>query len=198
MDLVLIRHPAPVVEAGICYGRSDLPLVEGAAVFAKRWLARDTVQALPRPRALWSSPLMRCVQVARHLGSIMTLPVHEAACLAEIDFGDWEMRHWDDIGVAALERWSADLMQAREHGGESAAMLAARVGTWFDQLDAKDGPVWCVTHAGVMRALAARALEVPLASLLARPVALGGLIWLQSNASADWPTDWRVMQWDQA
>jgi alpha-ribazole phosphatase len=198
MDLVLIRHPAPAVAAGVCYGRSDLPLMEDAGIYAAQLAARVTTQTLPRPLTLWSSPLARCAQVARQLASIMALPVHETDRLAEIDFGTWEMQRWDDIGPAALERWSSDLMHAREHGGESAAMFAARVGEWFDQQDARDGSIWCVTHAGVMRALAARALGTTLASLLARPVALGGIVWLQADDQTDPPTHWRLVQWDQA
>ena len=28
MDLVLIRHPAVAIDAGVCYGHTDVPLVE--------------------------------------------------------------------------------------------------------------------------------------------------------------------------
>ncbi len=35
MDLVLIRHPAVGIDSGVCYGRTDVPLLGDAADSAR-------------------------------------------------------------------------------------------------------------------------------------------------------------------
>ncbi len=195
MDVVLIRHPAPAVEPGVCYGASDVPLAGDAAREARAIVARLDALGLAWPGAIVSSPLVRCASVARAIGAAVRCEVRIDARLREIDFGAWEMRSWDAIGREALDRWQSDLMGAREHGGESAAQLMARVApletAWRD--DAGQGSVVCVTHAGVMRALAARWLGVPLAGLLARRIAHGGCLWFTHDATQGW----RLRRWDE-
>ncbi|ABC36361.1 alpha-ribazole phosphatase [Burkholderia thailandensis] len=195
MDVVLIRHPAVAVDAGVCYGSSDVPLAAGAAAGAAAILRRlSALGAAPAARAsrVWSSPLARCANVARVLADDMRVPVEIDSRLREIDFGAWEMRSWDAIGRDALDRWSADLMHSREHGGESAAQFVARVRPALAALAASASASWVVTHAGVMRALASHALDVPLEALLARPIAMGGIVWLRRDGDRDW----RLAHWD--
>ncbi|GAB7538941.1 alpha-ribazole phosphatase family protein [Burkholderia sp. 3C] len=198
MDVVLIRHPAPAVEAGLCYGASDVPLAGDAASEARaivaRLDARLDARGLAWPGVIGSSPLVRCASVARAMGAALQCEVRVDARLREIDFGAWEMRSWDAIGGDALDRWQSDLMGAREHGGESATQLMARVAPlgaeWLE--GAAQGSAVCVTHAGVMRALAAQWLGVPLASLLARRIAYGGCLWFTHDAAHGWQLRW----WD--
>ncbi|AIP62453.1 alpha-ribazole phosphatase [Burkholderia thailandensis] len=196
MDVVLIRHPAVAIDKGVCYGSSDVPLAAGAAAGAAAILRRlSALGAAPAARAsrVWSSPLARCANVARVLADDVRVPVEIDSRLREIDFGAWEMRSWDAIGRDALDRWSADLMHSREHGGESAAQFVARVRPALAALAASASASWVVTHAGVMRALASHALDVPLEALLARPIAMGGIVWLRRDGDRDW----RLAHWDE-
>ncbi|MEK6347207.1 MAG: alpha-ribazole phosphatase [Burkholderia sp.] len=195
MDVVLIRHPAPAVEAGVCYGASDVPLAGDAGQAARAIVARLEAHGLAWPDAIHSSPLGRCALVARAIGAAVPCEVRIDARLREIDFGAWEMRSWDAIGRDALDRWQSDLMGAREHGGESAAQLMARVAPLEAEWREGAAPrsVVCVTHAGVMRALAAQWLGVPLASLLARRIAYGGCLWFVHDAVHGW----RLRGWDE-
>lgn len=196
MDVVLIRHPAPAVEAGVCYGASDVPLASDSASEARAIVARLDALGLAWPGTIESSPLARCASVAREIGAAVLCQVRIDARLREIDFGAWEMRSWDAIGRDALDRWQSDLTGAREHGGESAAQLMARVApleaAWC--ADAVRRIVVCVTHAGVMRALAAQWLDVPLAGLLARRIAYGGCLWFEHDAAHGW----RLRRWDDS
>lgn len=197
MDLVLIRHPAVAVEAGVCYGSSDVPLAADAATGAADVLRRLRVLgALGAGAAgnVWSSPLARCADVARVLAREAGAPLECDARLREIDFGAWELKRWDAIGRDALDRWSADLMHAREHGGESAAQFVARVRPALATLADAARASWAVTHAGVMRALASHALDAPLEAMLARPIAMGGVVWLRRVGHAG---GWRLVHWDE-
>ena len=80
MILHLIRHPRPLVAAGICYGRLDIP-AENAAAEAAR-LRRELPLELP----VWSSPLLRCRALAAELHPLPRIDDR----LAEMDFGAWE------------------------------------------------------------------------------------------------------------
>ncbi|AJY42637.1 alpha-ribazole phosphatase [Burkholderia humptydooensis] len=198
MDVVLIRHPAVAVDAGLCYGSSDVPLAAGAAAGAAGILRRLRALGVARASRVWASPLARCADVARMLADDVCAPVEIDPRLREIDFGAWEMKSWDAIGRDALDRWSADLMHAREHGGESAAQFVARVRPALATLAASARASWVVTHAGVMRALASQALDAPLEAMLARPIAMGGVVWLRrdDDCAGDRAGAWRLEHWD--
>ena len=58
MRLHLIRHPKPLIESGICYGRLDCPAEDVPSV-------ADTLLAeLPQGLPVWTSPLRRCHELA--------------------------------------------------------------------------------------------------------------------------------------
>lgn len=144
---LILRHTRPAIGPGLCYGRADLALPPG-------WEAEaDTVlAALPPVAALRSSPLTRCRALAERISDARALPLAIDPRLTEIDFGAWETRPWDAIPRAELDAWAADFHHARPHGGESVAMLAARVAQALSETP--PGTLW-VTHAGVARAVAA-------------------------------------------
>jgi alpha-ribazole phosphatase len=139
MDLVLIRHPAPAVEAGICYGRSDVPLAGDARASSDSLFARLASLGVPPPQALWTSPLRRCSSVAAWLARRCRCVATADARLQEMDFGAWERMRWDAIDRAAIDAWAADFVHARLHGGESVAQFAARVAGWFEAWRASCG-----------------------------------------------------------
>jgi alpha-ribazole phosphatase len=196
MDLVLIRHPAVAVDPGVCYGGSDVPLAADPDEAARMLRQAFDVRGAPVPDALVTSPLSRCAAFAAALARDWRAPLRTAPGLREIDFGTWELQRWDQIDRAAIERWSADLWGAREHGGESVAQFVARVTPMLPAASASDAVLGYVTHAGVVRALAAQALDLPLERLLQRPVAYGGVVWLRAHPSAR--AGWRLMAWDEA
>lgn len=157
MNLWLARHAQPLVGAGICYGAHDI----AADTQATHEAAQRLAQALPAGLEVACSPLSRCTRLARALQALRPdlSPVVTDPRLAEMDFGLWEGRRWDDIGQAALDAWTADFARHRPGGGESVAGFMARVGSAFDSLRPDRATLW-ITHAGVIRA----------ATLLARGV----------------------------
>lgn len=149
MILHLVRHPPPLVPANTCYGRLDVP-AEGVEAAAARLRS-----LLPAGLPVWTSPLVRCRELARRLHPS---PVIDER-LAEMHFGDWEGRTWDDIGPAALDAWAADLAGFAFPGGESASMLKLRALACVAEIAM--GEMVLVTHAGVMRMLLAHWLGLP-------------------------------------
>lgn len=152
MRIYLIRHPRPEVGPGICYGRSDLTVSsqEQAQVLAA---LLPQLQALPLATPIFSSPLTRCATLARQLSVARggVAPQFDAR-LAEMDFGDWEMRAWDAIARDEIDAWAADLTGYCPGGGESVLQMAVRVRAFHADLARL--PLECVIvvcHAGSIR-----------------------------------------------
>ena len=151
MALILLRHGKPQIEAGVCYGQSDVP----AKAFDQKDL-HALVAALPsRFARIDSSPLIRCTAVAEQLSAHFDLPVHADPRLMEIDFGNWEMQAWDDIPRHEIDEWAEDIEGARPHGGESVAQMAERVRTYLLDSARIEGHILAITHLGVVRCVAA-------------------------------------------
>lgn len=143
MRLWLIRHPRSDIAPGICYGRSDIALAEDAAERAAA--LRDL---LPDAAPIYSSPLQRCLQLARMLHAD---PIVDAR-LMEMHFGEWEMRRWDDIPRPQIDAWASDPVGFAPPGGESPAAVRARVTALLRELPEV---AVLVTHGGVLRACVA-------------------------------------------
>jgi alpha-ribazole phosphatase len=186
MELILVRHPRPVAPAGICYGSSDLAVAETelAAVHAT---LQDIVARLPAATPLFSSPLQRCAGLARLLSPC---PVFDAR-LAEMDFGSWELRAWDDIARAQVDAWAADLLHYRPGGGETVLEVARRVAAALASIrDSGAGSAVVVCHAGTIRLLSAMAEGAPLkqaalaAAATPHRIGYGAVVRLRPGATA--------------
>lgn len=168
MPLTLLRHTTPAVGEGICYGSSDVALAEGFDAEAAAVLAR-----LPPVRRIVTSPLGRCARLAGFLGARLGVAVAVDPRWREMDFGAWEGRPWSAIPPAEVEAWGADFMEARPHGGESVAMLLARVRAAMARCCPEEA--WLVvTHGGPVRAALFASGAGP--ECWTRPVPFGALV----------------------
>ncbi|WP_313707194.1 histidine phosphatase family protein [Massilia sp.] len=159
MRLLLVRHPRPDVEPGLCYGSSDVAVSEQDTM-----TVRDALAATGLPGALpvYTSPLQRCAGLARALDAS---DVRVDARLAEMDFGAWELRGWDTIGRAEVDAWAGDLLHYRPGGGESVLDVARRVAGFLGDLRAAGHlEALVICHAGTMRLLCALFAGQPLAA----------------------------------
>jgi len=150
MRLILIRHPQPLVDAGICYGSTDLDVAPGEL---ERTLAA-LAPRLPAGLPVYSSPLRRCAGLAACLSAT---PIFDAR-LVEMHFGGWETRAWDDIPRAEIDAWAADMVDYQPGGGESVLRMAARIAAFHADLQRQlgdDGGAIVICHAGAMRLLSA-------------------------------------------
>jgi alpha-ribazole phosphatase len=202
VDLILIRHPAPAVGVGICYGKTDVPLAGDAAEAARSIAERLAALGAPSPQHLVTSPLQRCTSLAEELARHFDCVCRIDARLQEIDFGEWEGQAWDAIDRAALDAWAADLRHARMHGGESVEQFESRIGAWLEGWTASiaasavtvQAPrVLAVTHAGVMRMIAALTLGAPLETTLKWPLEMPAVVWLRRAPSNG---AWRLLHWN--
>lgn len=164
MNLWLVRHAQPLIDAGICYGRLDMAAEADATAKCAARLAAQ----LPAGLRVVSSPLQRCEQLAHALYALRPdLAYKTDARLQEMDFGQWEGRAWQAIARAELEAWTSDFAHyPAGHDGESVTAFMARIGAAFDGLMSQSqtpamaqgtvvqesGVLW-ITHAGVIRAV---------------------------------------------
>jgi alpha-ribazole phosphatase len=192
MDLVLIRHPRVAVEAGVCYGQMDVPLLREVSESAREIAMRMDALGVPACDGGWhASPLQRCATLAHALSTDAGMHLDPRLC--ELDFGTWEGRAWDGIERALIDAWADDIEHARPHGGESLAQFAARVEAWFDEVCGRSAGerVHVIAHAGVMRVLAAHLLRIERVKTLQWTLDFEGVAQFRRNGDA-----WTLVRWN--
>lgn len=168
MKLWLVRHAQPLIEAGVCYGATDVAADAQATAIAAEALSN----ALPSRLTLWVSPLQRCEQLAQALiGLRPDLTYKKDSRLREMDFGVWEGHRWDAIAPEAFDAWTADFGGHRFGGQESVSEFMGRVALAWDEFHNQGQDTVWIAHAGVIRA----------ASLLAQGIR-------QVETAAQWPS----------
>lgn len=161
MNLHLIRHTSLSIPAGVCYGQSDVDVSLNFDV------ERDTLAkklAAIQFDAVYASPLQRCTKLAHalNLGQIQT-----DERLKELHFGDWEMQTWDSIPRDVFDIWANDYANLSPPNGENFSQLHARTKAFVaDVSNHSHGKnIAVVTHGGVIRAMLAEVLNMPLKGL---------------------------------
>ncbi|MEZ0231243.1 MAG: alpha-ribazole phosphatase [Methylophilaceae bacterium] len=163
MNIYLVRHTTPDVEAGICYGQSDVGVTE---TFHQEFeVLSEKLRHLVNP-VLYSSPLTRCFKLANAIADRWSLgDIRQDARLMELHFGDWELKKWDDIPRGLIDVWAQEHVMQTPPQGESFHSLHLRAKSFLNEVSANiqdTSPVVVFTHAGVIRALVAEALNLPL------------------------------------
>jgi alpha-ribazole phosphatase len=151
-NIFLIRHTTPAVAKGICYGQTDLNITESFEEEAEA--IRGHLPSGPSGIvAVYSSPLQRCSQLARHLFPDHSLTLLDQ--LMEVHCGEWEMRRWDELPKEEVDPWMADFVQVRIPGGESYLDLHQRVTQCWESIRETKGPgdAAIVAHGGVIRSI---------------------------------------------
>lgn len=163
MRLYLVRHPEPVVASDTCYGSSDVDVLPVQHERVRTAL----LGMLPKEAVVYSSPLRRCADLARKLSP--SFDCHEAVFdprLAEMHFGDWELRPWTEIPRTEVEAWVKDVVGYRPGGGESVLQIAERVKAFHDELLQQEHQTAIVIcHAGTIRMLLACQRGLPIVEM---------------------------------
>jgi alpha-ribazole phosphatase len=150
MRVALIRHLAPDIPPGLCYGRMDVGLAPQARSEIARYAADPLLRGATR---VWSSPARRCRimadAIARHLDVECTTDER----LLELDFGAWEGRAWNDIPRTSLDEWAAMGDAFAPPGGESGSALIRRVTGFFAALRKAGQDCAVVSHGGPLKIL---------------------------------------------
>jgi len=207
--LVMLRHGQTEFNAGSrMQGQLDTDLTDLGRAQA---VAAAEVLAKRQPLAIVSSDLRRAHETAMSLGERCGMPVQVDTRLRETHLGDWQgLTHSqvDDIAPGARLAWRDDARWA-PHGGESRIDVAGRSRPLVAELvagepewgaDEPERPVVLVAHGGLIAALTAALLDLPVDSW---PVlgGMGNASWAQLSGhgpadSADDELRWRLDVWN--
>lgn len=172
MDIYLIRHTKVAVSQRICYGASDVELDELAYDAQSEKI--KTCIGNTGNTLFFSSPLSRCRRLAVDLASYPGAGEQSANSgsviyddsLKEFNFGDWELKAWNDIAVEELNPWMADFVNQKPPGGENFLELSNRVTQFWNQqiitLSHESENIAIVSHGGCIRAFLSHILGLPL------------------------------------
>lgn len=126
--LILIRHGETDWNLeGRYSGQTDVPLNTNG----KRQ-ARKTAERLQNQKidAIYSSDLIRAQETAEALGHERDIPLHLDARLREINQGQWEGMHIEEIRTRYAEAWKVhkeNPLSVAPPGGETVGQVRARV-----------------------------------------------------------------------
>lgn len=158
MEFFLIRHTAPAVVKGVCYGQTDVPLLETAE--------RDiqtAIAPLPKFNLVYSSPAQRCLRLAQALAERDGCNLIVAAELQELHFGEWEELPWARIPREHSDPWAEDTWNRAPPGGETEQALWIRVASWYrTALWSPVSRCAVVAHGGSLRVLRCLLLGLPI------------------------------------
>ncbi|MFH5230237.1 histidine phosphatase family protein [Antrihabitans spumae] len=200
--LILLRHGQTEWNAGDrMQGQFDTDLSALGRTQAKE-AAREL--STRKPRIVISSDLRRASDTAAELATAAGVGVTLDERLRETHLGDWQgLTHTDvDDGYPGVRvAWRRDATMAPPNG-ESRIDVAKRSRPVVDELLEQDpaewsqAPIVLVAHGGLIAALTASLLELP----VDRWSILGGLAntsWVQLGAHGDGTVvDWRLDVWN--
>ena len=169
MEIYLIRHTTPHISHDICYGQSDITLADSF----KEELQNLRSKLPGHFDVIYSSPLKRCKHLAQNLSGAS---IQYDERLLELNFGSWEMKRWNEIDQDALKSWMNHFVEQKTPGGESFHELWTRGTSFLQDLKRmfpakrpnesfgaqQNETIALVTHAGIIRAIIAHILGMPL------------------------------------
>ncbi|MDT5102566.1 MAG: glucosyl-3-phosphoglycerate phosphatase [Mycobacterium sp.] len=191
--LVLLRHGQTEYNAGSrMQGQLDTDLSD---LGRNQAVAAAEVLAKRQPLLIVSSDLRRALDTAMALSERAGLPVSVDTRLRETHLGDWQgMTHLEVDAAAPGARlaWRDDARWA-PHGGESRLDVAARsmplvadlvAGQAEWGVDEPDRPVVLVAHGGLIAALTAALLRLPVDNW---PIlgGMGNASWVQLSGHSE-------------
>ena len=168
-------------------------------------VAAAEVLAKRQPLLIVSSDLRRALDTAVALGERSGLPVEVDTRLRETHLGDWQDLNHVEVDAkwpGARLAWRNDATWA-PHGGESRIDVAERGLPLVRELiadqtewgtDEPERPVVLVAHGGLIAALTAALLKLPVANW----PALGGMgnaSWVQLSGHADADAEFDDIRW---
>ena len=134
--------------------------------------------------AVYSSDLSRARDTAEPIARSHGLDVVSDPAFREIDQGEWEGLHVDDIKKAWPEMWGAARHYSTRPGGESPSQVRTRALAGIKRIVEAhpEGTVVVVSHGGTIRWLSAEAMGYNDGySARLRGVSNGGAVWFQAH-----------------
>ncbi|AMN67161.1 histidine phosphatase family protein [Psychrobacter sp. P11G5] len=152
MTLYIWRHPKPIAAEGICIGQTDIGVDRRKLKRLANQIERF-VRLYQLPKVICVSPLQRSLKVGQILAH-RGFQWRVAPELAEIDFGEWDGRPWEQIAKQEIDDWCDNFAHFAPNNGESLQQLFDRVEGWLNKVLAEQDntPILAIGHAGWINA----------------------------------------------
>ena len=175
MKVYLVRHTSVDVPKGISYGQTDVPLKSSFEEEAS--LTRKNLDGLTFDQ-VYCSPLSRCTRLAAFCGYPEAI---RDARLKELNFGDWEMKSWDEISADPCSRqWFEDWVNVPTPNGESLKQLYTRLTDFLEEIKGRNYRQVCLfTHGGVLATAGAYAGKYALKEAFERVPPFGSVVHIE-------------------
>ena len=99
-----------------------------------------------------------------------------------MNFGDWEMKLWDELPKDKLKQWMDDFVNVRVPGGESFGALIDRVNMFLEDIaKVKYKNICIVSHSGVIRTILGNFLKMDPAYMFRIQVDYGSISLIKLN-----------------
>jgi len=167
--IFLIRHAeSEWNRVGKIQGQSDPGLTEEGLIHAKclaHQLKQESIEII------YTSHLKRAKGTARVLSDALKVPVIEDKGLAEIRFGVWEGKTYDEINKlyrGDYDKWLKASSKVSIPGAEELSEFRQRAKKSFEAILKKDNGknIAVVTHGGIIRSIVASILKAELDNLI--------------------------------
>ena len=159
----LLRHGEHNLQGRICAGRMPgVVLSDKGREEAERAALRLAGAEIA---AIYASPMERTRQTAEIVGHRLSLPVTVLDDLAELDFGEWTGKTFDEVRQdPRWPAWASHRSLSCIPGGETMRAVQRRVVEAIMEMRAQhpDEAVVAVSHGDVIRAALVFALGMPL------------------------------------
>lgn len=148
MNIYLIRHTKVDVEPGFCYGQSDVGVAQSFSEEKEK--VKQLIEGINFD-AVFSSPLFRCKILAESI--IQKEKIVFDKRLKELNFGEWELKSWDEIyNSPEGKTWMDKFQTLSTLNGESYPEMVERISVFYSELKLrKYKNVAIFAHAGVIR-----------------------------------------------
>jgi probable phosphomutase (TIGR03848 family) len=180
----LLRHGEHNVQGRICAGRMPgVVLSERGRVEAEGAAQRLAAVGIA---AIYASPLERTRETAEIVSRHLSLPVTIRDDLAELDFGEWTGKTFDEVRKdPRWPEWASHRSISCIPGGETMRAVQRRVTEALIEMRAQhpDDAVVVVSHGDVIRAALVFALGMPLDFYARIEVATASLSTLRIDAA---------------
>ena len=152
MILYIWRHPKPISASGLCIGQTDIKVDRRKLKRLANKIQRF-VQLQRLPKVVWVSPLQRSLKVGEILAQ-RGFQYKVTPELAEIHFGEWDGKFWQQIEKQAIDEWCDNFANFSPANGESLQQLFNRAEIWLDKIAVEqvNTPVLAIGHAGWINA----------------------------------------------
>lgn len=163
--LYLLRH-GEIATPGILAGKTDVALSE----LGRKQVSQATESLKNIDRCI-TSPLVRCHERASAYCQQKNLQLEVDSNIQEMNFGDWDGQSYQALwkigeqsGTSAIGDFWQNPWQNQPPNGETMDNFVSRIDNWWQSFCADNSfhNTLVVTHAGVIKHLLARILNLPI------------------------------------